>query len=44
MAALDTALRRAGQAAHWLRGTTPVPEADLPPPAPADTEAPSDNR
>lgn len=44
MAALDTALRRAGQAAQWLRGATPATHVDPPPPASADTEAPSDNR
>ena len=48
MAALDTALRRADQAAQWLRGTapaaSPTPEA-APADAPTtDTEPPPENR
>jgi ubiquinone biosynthesis protein COQ9 len=48
MAALDTALRRAGQAAAWLRGTPPAAAAAPQTPAaetPAtDTEATPENR
>lgn len=48
MAALDAALRRADQAAQWLRGTTPAasPTPETPPAAAdaTDTEPPPENR